>query len=106
MALRYVTVGQLDQIPPGSAKGARPWPGCRLALCNVNGTIFALDDVCTHAGGIMHYGDVKGELIRCPVHLATFNIMSGEYVDGPTCGSIRTYPVRMRGNNIEVGIEE
>ena len=106
MALRYVRVATLDQLPPGKVKGVRPWPGCHVALCNVDGTVYALDDMCTHAGGIMHFGDlVKGE-IQCPVHLAAFDVKTGEALSGPASESIRTYPVRVDGNHIEVGIEE
>ena len=106
MALRYIRVGSLEQLPAGKVKGVRPWPGYRMAICNVEGTVFAIDDVCTHAGGIMHYGDMIRDEIQCPVHLASFNVKTGELTEGPKCEAMRTYPVRMDGEHIEVGIEE
>ena len=106
MALRYVRVANIDDLPPGNIKGVRPWPGYRMALCNVDGDIYAVDDTCTHAGGIMHFGDLHGDQLECPVHLAIFSVKTGEVVAGPGYGPIRTYPVRIDGNHIEVGIEE
>ena len=44
--------------------------------------------------------------LLCPVHLAAFNVKTGELTEGPKCETMRTYPVRMDGEHIEVGIEE
>ena len=106
MPLRYVKVATLDQVSPGSTKGVKPAPGYNVALCNADGTVYAIEDSCTHAGGIMHFGDLVGDEIQCPVHLGTFDIKTGEATGGPASEPLRTFPTRISGGNIEVGIEE
>ena len=105
MPLEYLTVATLAEVAPGDVKGVTPATGCHIALCNVNGTLYAIDDACTHAGGMMQFGELEGEIIECPLHGARFNIRTGEVVEPPAKEPLATYPVRVNGDQIEVRIE-
>ena len=65
---QWVTVSQVGDPPPGEVKIVRP-PGARLALANVDGDYFAIDDLCTHDGGPLGQGEVLDHEVECPRHV-------------------------------------
>ena len=105
MALAYVKAATLAEVPPGTVKGVRPSPGYHIVLCNVEGTVYAIDDVCCHAGGMLRFGTLDGESIECPLHSAFFNLKTGEAEGPPATEPIRIYPVRLNEEHIEVEID-
>ena len=63
----FVEIARLDQIPPGS--GSRfTTAGKDVAVFNLDGTIWAIDDTCPHAGGSLGMGKLDGTIVTCPVH--------------------------------------
>lgn len=75
-----------------------------IALLHVGGSFYALEDRCTHVDYPLSEGDVHGEDIVCPLHGACFNIKTGAPTCGPCHGPVRTYPVRIVGDMIEVDL--
>jgi len=67
--------------------------GKKIALFNVNNQYYAIDDTCTHAGGPLSEGDVKGTVLTCPWHGATFNIINGEVLGEPASEGVKSYKV-------------
>src|SRR5215203_4236154 len=67
----------------------------RIALCNVDGSIFAIDDVCTHDDGPLGEGELIGHRIECPRHGALFDVRTGKAVTLPAVDPVDTYPVRV-----------
>ncbi len=76
-----------------------------VAVCNVNGAFYAIDDLCTHDGGSLDQGELDGQQIECPRHGARFDVTTGEAVQLPAFEPVETYPVRVEGDTIEVGVE-
>jgi 3-phenylpropionate/trans-cinnamate dioxygenase ferredoxin component len=74
--------------------------GSRLALANVDGSFFATDDRCPHAGASLGGGSVQGWCLTCPLHGAGFDVRTGEVLDGPAPGSVRTWPVRVEEGSV------
>ena len=105
MSLEYVSVASLSDVPPGEVMGVNPAVGYHIVLCNVNGDIYAVDDACSHAGGMLQFGELIGELIRCPLHSAEFDVKTGDAVESPAKEPLSTHPVRVIDGQIEVGIE-
>ena len=101
--MAYVKVGKLDEVPPGTAKvyevGDRA-----VAVCNVNGEIYAVDDVCTHDEGSLDQGELEGYDIECPRHGAVFDVRTGEVKALPAVVPIDTFKVRVQGDDIEVEV--
>ena len=99
----FVTVAKADDIPPGQVRvyevGDR-----RIALCNVGGTLYAIDDVCTHDGGPLDQGELEGEQIECPRHGARFDVCTGRALTLPAVRPVRTYPVQVKGNEVMVSV--
>lgn len=76
--------------------------GKRLAVFNLNGDFYAIDDTCTHRGGSLSEGSIEGEEVICPLHGARFSIKSGDAAAPPAPQGVTRYAVRLTGEDIEV----
>ena len=94
------SVAAAAEIPPGSAK---PFTvdDRQILLCNVGGSFYAIDDVCTHDGGSLDEGSLEGYCAVCPRHGATFDVRSGAPTL-PAVVPIDTYTVRERDGELYV----
>ncbi len=75
-----------------------------VLLCNVEGTIYAIEDVCTHDGGALDQGELEGCRIACPRHGAYFDVTTGAALTFPAVIPVATYPVRVEGDEIFVDV--
>ncbi len=78
--------------------------GKRIALFNLGGEFYALDDTCPHASGPLSEGSIEGEDVECPWHGSRFNIKTGEVTAPPADESVARYKVRVAGDDIEVEV--
>ncbi len=88
-------------IPPGTVRVVEV-EGRRIAVCNVDGEYFAVDDVCTHDGGPLGDGRLCDGQIECPRHGARFDVRTGRAVVLPAVVPIRTYAVEVAGGDVRV----
>jgi len=70
-----------------------------VLLCNVDGEIFAIEDVCTHDGGELDASELEACHVTCPRHGATFDVRTGA-ATFPAILPVRTYAVRIVGDDI------
>lgn len=105
MAEKWITVASTRDIPPGKAKVVRVGENS-LALCNVNGAFFAVQNLCTHDGGPLGEGVLFGYAIECPRHGARFDVRSGAVLALPAVRPIQTFKTRVQGDKIEVALPE
>lgn len=96
------TVTTVDQIPRGQGRTFEV-AGRRLALFNVDGTIYATDGSCIHRGGPLSEGDLEGEIVTCPWHAWQFNVRTGQNPRSPDM-CVAVYPVRVEGEAVMVEI--
>ena len=101
---QLVTVAQDYEIAEGSVKVVEAG-GRRIALCKYNGSVYAIDDVCTHDRGPLDQGELIGEEIECPRHGARFDVTTGRATRLPAIQPVRTYPVRVENGAIVVEVE-
>lgn len=80
--------------------------GRRILIANVDGRYCAVDDTCTHEEASLATGVLKGELVKCPLHGSRFNVCTGAALEEPAEENLKTYPVRMEGGRILVGLPE
>ena len=99
----FVKVANTNEIEPGQARLVNV-KGKQIALFNVNGEFFALDNTCTHEEGPLAEGDISGPKVICPLHGATFDIRTGEVLCAPAYDDVARYNVRVTGADIEVEI--
>ena len=73
---KLLKIAKTKDVPPGQA-AAFTIEGQKIALFNVEGTYYAIDDTCAHRGGPLSEGDVQGTKVTCPWHGADFDLKTG-----------------------------
>lgn len=100
----YVKVAALADVPAGGSKLVEV-NRVRVALFNLDGAIYAIEDVCTHDGGPLVEGVIVNECqVQCPRHGARFDIRTGAALSFPAFEPTNTYAVQVRDG--EIWIEE
>lgn len=98
---RFVKVARKSRLPEG--KGAYvEVEGNKIALFNLGGEVYALDNDCTHMGGPLSQGFVKDGEVECPWHGSRFDIRTGEATSFPAREGVASYEVRVTGDDVEV----
>ena len=106
MKKRWVQAGKVCELKPGTPK-IMDVGTLRVAIFKLeDGGICAIEDVCTHDDGPVAEGLVEGNVIECPRHGARFDIRTGAVLAMPAVTPIRTFPVRVKGSQIEVEVPE
>ena len=101
MTDQFIKVVAVDTLPPGKMRRVEV-AGQRILLANVAGKFYATDDTCTHEDASLSTGFLKGEWVKCPLHGSRFNVCTGAVVDEPADVNLRTYAVRVVGNDVAV----
>jgi nitrite reductase/ring-hydroxylating ferredoxin subunit len=99
----FVKVATMAELPSGEAKLVEVNQK-RIALFNVNGRYYAIDDVCPHRGAPLSEGELEGEAVVCPWHGAIFDLVTGEVKRYPAAVGIATYEIRLEGGEIAVAV--
>jgi len=99
----FVKVATTSELAPGQTKKIEVG-GKTIALFNIGGTYHAIDDTCTHKGGPLSEGEVKGDEVTCPWHGAKFKVTSGEVLGPPARAGVSSYHVRVSGADLEVEV--
>ena len=104
MTERFITVAELNEIRPGHLLKVQH-DGIAYMLANVDGTIYATDDLCSHEDASLSTGALKAECVSCPLHGSRFNVRTGEPMEDPATENIRTFPVRVENNKVMIQID-
>ncbi len=99
----FKVVAKVSDIAQGRVKVVEV-DGKRIALCNVNGTIYAIDDLCTHDNGPLGEGELFNDQIECPRHGARFDVKTGKVTCFPAVIPVKTYEVRVEEEEVKVRI--
>ncbi len=75
-----------------------------IALYQVDGEIFATDNICSHGNARLCDGFLEGHEIECPLHQGKFDIRNGKAMCAPLTEDIRTYPVKIEGDRVFIEI--
>lgn len=97
----FVTVATTDEIQPGErlvVELGRFW----VAVFNVDGHYYAIQDLCTHDGGPLAEGELSGCVIECPRHGARFDIRDGRVLSPPAVVDVPVFRVRVQGDEIQI----
>ncbi len=102
---RFVRVASRDDVPPGMVKSVDV-DGESIALCNFDGTFYAVHDECTHECFPLSEGTLEGEVLECMLHGAQFDVRTGEVLSPPAYEAVKTYEVRLEGENILIAADD
>ena len=102
-----ITIAKVSDTPPGTIS-VHDVDGVRIALCNVNGRFYAVDDVCTHDGGPLSDGplDATALSIACPRHGAAFSVKTGAALTMPATQPTVAHEVKVEGGRVLVRLND
>ena len=92
----FVKVATTRELAPGQGKIVEV-QGKEIALFNIGGEYFAIDNMCTHEEASLADGEISGFEVTCPLHGAKFDVRSGQVLGPPAYDDVTSYPVRMCG---------
>lgn len=98
---QWVEVAPVSAFPPGTWRDLE-WDGQFVAVFNLEGRYYALENVCTHDGGELTGGTVAEGVVTCPRHGARFAIATGEVLGPPAYEAVRVIPVRVAEGMVQV----
>jgi nitrite reductase/ring-hydroxylating ferredoxin subunit len=96
---KLVKVAETKDLLPGTGKVVEA-DGRSIALFNVAGTFYAIDNACTHEGGPLGEGELAAEVVTCPWHGAKFNVKTGAVLEPPAREGVQSFPVKIQGNDV------
>jgi naphthalene 1,2-dioxygenase system ferredoxin subunit len=99
----WIDVLAADAVPQGDVTAVMV-SGKEIALYEVEGEVFATDNLCTHGAARMSDGFLEGREIECPLHQGRFDVCTGKALCAPLTENIRTYPVRIDQSRIWVNL--
>jgi 3-phenylpropionate/trans-cinnamate dioxygenase ferredoxin component len=99
---RWIKIAEIGDIAPGAGK-AFEVEGCSIAVFNVDGTLYAIDDSCPHQGSSLAMGSLEGCVVTCRSHGMKVNVTAGQQ---PGLGmNVRAFPLESLPDGLYVGIQ-
>lgn len=97
----WIDVAPVSELAPGAYKVVDV-DDAAIAVFNLDGEFYAIEDVCTHDYAELTGGDIEGHEIVCPRHGARFDIRTGEALTPPAYEPVATLPVRVENGMVQV----
>ena len=103
MSATWIELAAVDAIPEDDVIGIDA-EGKSFALYQVDGEIYATDNICTHGNTRLCDGFLEGHEIECPLHQGKFDIRNGKAMCAPLTEDVKTYPVKIEGARVFVEV--
>lgn len=100
--MAFLRTAKKEEVPAGTIREFQ-LDGKTVAVANVGGKLFAINNVCLHRGGPLGQGELDGQVVTCPWHGWRYDVTNGKLVTNPAVG-VETYPIEVRGEDIFVDI--
>lgn len=101
--MAFVKVAMVPEVPSGKSKQVKV-SGKTLALFNVNGQFYAIDDTCPHRGAPLSEGELHEHEVVCPWHAAAFDVTTGAHLCPPARSDVSSYKVQVVGEEVQVDV--
>lgn len=98
----YKEAAKINEVPSGEGRVVEV-SGKSVALFNVDGMFYAMDNTCMHRGGPLGEGELAGDEVTCPWHGWTYDVKTGQCTSAS--GGVKSYPVKCEGESVMVEIE-
>ncbi len=103
MSDNWVDVASVEDLPEEDVVGIDAG-GKSIALYQIEGEVYATDNLCTHGNARLCDGFLEGHEIECPLHQGKFDIRSGKAMCAPLTEDVKTYPVKIEGSRVFVAV--
>jgi 3-phenylpropionate/trans-cinnamate dioxygenase ferredoxin component len=106
-AATWVEVGRIADVPPGHAARVEI-DDVPIAIFNVDGEFFCLDDTCSHAQASLSDGDLDADrcAIECPLHGSAFDLRTGDPISLPAVEPVRVHHIDTSDGVIRVALSD
>jgi 3-phenylpropionate/trans-cinnamate dioxygenase ferredoxin subunit len=101
---RTLRVCGLEEIPEGEVVVATDVELGRIAVFNVDGELFAIEDRCSHQEARLSDGYLDGCAVECPLHASLFDLRTGKPSGPPATTAVRVYAVRVDAGDVLVDL--
>ena len=100
--MAFARTAKTNEIAPGTIREFQV-EGKAVALANVGGKYYAINNTCLHRGGPLGEGMLEGKIVTCPWHAWQFDVTSGKSVQNPAVG-VSCYPTELRAGEVFVDL--
>ena len=97
----WTDIAVTTDFPPGTRQTVNAG-GTQIAVFNVDGNYYAIEDLCSHEAETLSEGTLNGLEITCPAHQARFSLVDGAALSAPAYEPIATFPVRVVDGMVQV----
>lgn len=104
MADNWIDAASLADVPEGDVIGVQV-AGKEIALYEVDGEVFATDNVCTHGQARMSDGFLEGRELECPMHQGRFDVCTGQALCALLSENLKTYAVRIENMRVMLQLD-
>ena len=104
MTENWIDAAALADVPEGDVIGVQV-AGKDIARYEVEGEVFATDNICTHGHARMSDGFLEGHEIECPLHQGKFDVCTGQALCAPLTDNIKTYAVRIENMRVMLKLD-
>ncbi len=101
----WIRACEAADVAEGEAVVVERAPAAPIAVFNVAGEFFAVDDTCTHEEYSLADGYIDGDIVECPLHMAKYDIRTGKMLCRPANADLCSYPVKVEGGVVYVEVE-
>ncbi len=97
---QLVSIAHLKEVPPGQSKVIKIGE-LGIALFNIEGAFYALENSCPHSGGPLGRGELQGRIVTCPWHQWRFDVTTGFSIDYPD-EQVKRFEIKVEGDEIKI----
>ncbi len=101
--MAFTKVATLAELPAEKGKQVTV-NGLKIAVFSVDGKVFAIGDTCPHRGASLSEGQTHMGQVMCPWHSARFDLATGRHLCPPAKADVRSYPVQIVGEEVQVDV--
>jgi nitrite reductase/ring-hydroxylating ferredoxin subunit len=98
----FVRTVKVDEVPAGTIRELQV-EGKAVALANVGGKFYAINNVCLHRGGPLGQGTLQNQNVMCPWHAWQYDVTTGKVLQNPAVG-VDCYPAEVRGQDVFIDV--
>jgi len=100
--MSFVSAAKAAEIPLGSIREVQV-DGKAIAVANVGGSFYAINNACLHRGGPLGQGTLEGKVVTCPWHGWQYDVTTGKTTMNPSVG-VACYPTEVREDEVFVDV--
>ncbi len=101
MSSRQIKINDAEQLKPGQMLGVII-EGRDILLANIEGTLYAIDNKCSHEDALLYNGALKEDCVECPLHGSRFSFKTGQPMEEPATEPVKTYLITKQKDGIYI----